>query len=67
VLYVTRSASVAGLPATFVEQSNGLGDVTLSWQSEQTEFQLSTQRLTTSDGMSGVENDALMKMAESVR
>jgi hypothetical protein len=67
VLYVTKSATVAGSPATLVEQANGLGGVTLSWRASRTEFQLSTERLATVDGESGVGDDVLVKMADSVR
>lgn len=66
VLYVTRAISVGDSPGTLVEQNNGLGGVTLSWRSESIEFQLSTQRLKTADGQSGVSDDDLMRMAESV-
>ena len=67
VLFVVKPVLVAGSTATVVEQDNGLGDVTLTWHASQTEFELLTHRLATADGESGVGDDILIEMADSVR
>jgi len=66
VLFVAKVVRVAGSPATVVEQDNSLGDVTLTWRTSETEFQLLTSRLATADGESGVGDDTLVKIADSV-
>jgi hypothetical protein len=67
VLFVTVDTKVGPNAAVLVEQKNGLGDVTLSWSQDGYDYQLNTQRLLTSDGESGVRDDVLVRVAESLR
>ena len=66
VLFVAKVVRVVGSPATIVEQDNSLGEVTLTWRTSEMDFQLLTSRLVTADGESGVGDDTLVQVADSV-